>query len=75
MRKFWKQNEQVYISSYDYSDHIVRIWQLNCRNNIFREWLNELDIFTKNGEFEHWIYYISANWNFIALLPSSVLYL
>ena len=59
MRKFWQQNEQVYSSSYDY--HIVRIWQFDCRNNIFREWLNEFDIFTKNGEFELRIYYISAN--------------
>ena len=34
MRKFRKQNEQVYISSYDY--HTVSIWQFDCRNNIYR---------------------------------------
>ena len=32
MRKFRKQNEQVYISSYDY--HIVSIWQFDCCINI-----------------------------------------
>ena len=32
MTKFWKQNEQVYISSYDY--HIISIWQFDLRTNI-----------------------------------------
>ena len=32
MSTFRKQNEQIYISSYDY--HIVSIWQFDCRNNI-----------------------------------------
>ena len=34
MRAFRKQNEQVYVCSYDY--HIVSIWQFDCRDNIKR---------------------------------------
>ena len=64
-RTFRKQNEQVYISSYDY--HIVSIWQFDCRNNVLscisvlftlkyqcslNSWMAMF--FTKSGEFEHW---------------------
>ena len=55
---FRKQNEQVYISSYDY--HIVSIWQFDCRNNIYRlKYQSSLNswmalFFTISGEFEHW---------------------
>ena len=47
MRKFRKQSEQVYISSYDY--HIVSIWQFDCRNNIYRLSIRDGVIVIGNG--------------------------
>ena len=81
MKKFRKQNEQVYISFSEY--HMISIWQFDCRNNIQRlsMYLNIFHtytltlFFTKSGEFELWICYISVIWNCIVLLSDLVLYI
>ena len=60
-----------FISYYDY--HIVSIWQFDCRNNIFREWLNKVDIFIKSGEFEFNIFLQTET--ALPSSPGSVVYL